>query len=120
MTPAYDQDDGAMDAIMFLAYLKDLSSSVPSVTGPEPTLAPEDQRALDALGPDLAARIVAGQVRPRPRSDPATNSVAPSRQIAAAMNRGGEDGKLSDAAREEIARKIKELEEGDEKQGPAK
>jgi|SRR5579862_3938623 len=120
MTPAYDQDDEAMDAIIFLAYLKDLSSSVPSVTGPEPVLAPEDQRALDTLGPDLAARIVAGQVRPRSRSDPAADSVAPACQMSAAMNRGGEDGNLSDAAREEIERKISELEEGDEKQGPAK
>ncbi len=120
MTPVFDHDDGAMDAIMFLAYIKDLSNAVPSLTGPEPLLAPEDQRALDALGPNLAGRIVAGEVRPRPRSDLGTDSVAPACEIAGAMNRGGEDGALSAAAREEIERKIKELEEGDETSGTTK
>jgi hypothetical protein len=119
MTPIFEHDDGAMDAIMYLAYLKDLASAVPALTGPEPMLSPEDRRALDALGPDLVARIVSGDVRPRPRSDPASDFIAPACQIAGAMNRGGQDGELTDAAREEMERKIKEIEEGDQKPGAA-
>jgi len=119
MTPIFDHDDGAVDAIMYIAYLKDLASAVPALTGPEPMLSPDDRRALDALGPDLVSRIISGDVRPRPRSDPASDLVAPGFQIAGAMHRGGEDGELTDAAREEMERKIREIEEGDEKPGAA-
>jgi hypothetical protein len=52
------REDRALEAILILARLQSLSRDVPAVTGPEPTLDPEDERALDALGPDLAQRLL--------------------------------------------------------------
>lgn len=52
------QDDRALDALMVLAFLEDPMRGAPSPSGPEPELDPADQNALDALGPDLARRIL--------------------------------------------------------------
>jgi hypothetical protein len=52
------RDDRAIEAILVLACLEDLARDVPSLTGPEPTLDLEDERALDDLGPDLVRRIL--------------------------------------------------------------
>jgi hypothetical protein len=51
-------DDRALGAILVLACLEELARDVPSVTGPEPTLDLEDERALEDLGPDLVRRIL--------------------------------------------------------------
>ena len=52
------RDDRALDALLFLALLEDVARKAPSLSGPEPELDPADQRALDALGPDLVRRIL--------------------------------------------------------------
>ena len=52
------RDDRALDALIVLAFLEDPVREAPSPSGPEPELDPADQRALDALGPDLARRIL--------------------------------------------------------------
>lgn len=52
------QDDREIDALLVLAFLEDPTRGVPVLSGPEPELDPADQRALDALGPDLARRIL--------------------------------------------------------------
>jgi hypothetical protein len=52
------RDDRSIDAILFLALLEDVVRDVPSLSGPEPELDAADQRALDALGPDLVRRIL--------------------------------------------------------------
>lgn len=52
------RDERALEAILVLASLEDLARDVPSLTGPEPTLDPEDERALEDLGPDLVRRIL--------------------------------------------------------------
>jgi hypothetical protein len=115
-----DHDDGALDALMFLAFFDESARQMPKLTGPEPELAPDDQAALDALGPDLVMRVLSGQVKPKAQPDSSTISSAPGLRIATALNRGGEDGELTDAAREEMERKIKELEEGDGNPGVGK
>ncbi|MBI3856141.1 MAG: hypothetical protein HY293_10680 [Planctomycetes bacterium] len=52
------EDDRAFDALIVLAFLEGLTQGAPVLSGPEPELDPADQRALDALGPDLARRIL--------------------------------------------------------------
>ncbi len=52
------REDRALSAILVLAYVEELSMEVPALTGPEPTLAPEDEQALQDLGPDLVQRIL--------------------------------------------------------------
>ncbi len=56
------RDDRALDALLFLAYLEEVAREAPSLSGPEPAPDPADQRALDALGPDLPRRILDGDV----------------------------------------------------------
>ena len=52
------EDDREIDALIVLAFLEDLTRGTPDLSGPEPELDPADQRALDALGPDLVRRIL--------------------------------------------------------------
>jgi hypothetical protein len=56
--PLNGQDDRALDALIVLAFLEELTRGVPVLSGPEPELGPADQRALEALGPDLVRRIL--------------------------------------------------------------
>ena len=56
--PMTGLDDRAFDALLELAWLRDVELDVPSLSGPEPELDPADQRALDALGPDFVQRIL--------------------------------------------------------------
>jgi hypothetical protein len=56
--PLNGRDDRALDALIVLAFLEPLTGEVPSLSGPEPELDPEDERALDGLGPDLVRRIL--------------------------------------------------------------
>jgi hypothetical protein len=65
-----EREDRALDALIVLALRKDLRAvylddldelddleDPLDLDGPEPVLSAEDERALDALGPDLAERI---------------------------------------------------------------
>jgi hypothetical protein len=54
----HGRDDRALDALIVLAFLEDPMREAPSPSGPEPELDSADQRALDALGPDLTRRIL--------------------------------------------------------------
>lgn len=56
--PTNGRDDGALEALLALAFLEAVAGEVPPLTGPEPELDPADQAALDALGPDLVRRIL--------------------------------------------------------------
>lgn len=56
------RDDRALDDLLFLALLEDVARRTPSLSGPEPELDVADQRALDALGPDLVRRVLDGDV----------------------------------------------------------
>jgi hypothetical protein len=48
----------ALDGLLFLVWLEDVARDVPNCSGPVPDLEPADQRALDALGPDLVLKIL--------------------------------------------------------------
>lgn len=56
--PMNEQDGQDLDALLLLAFLEGWLCDVPPLTGPEPELDPADQRALDALGPDLIRRLL--------------------------------------------------------------
>lgn len=58
MSNGHEPDGRAIDALIVLAFLEDPMREVPSPSGPEPQLDPADQRALEALGSDLARRIL--------------------------------------------------------------
>jgi len=110
------REDGALDALIVAAFRQDETECerITPLPSPESVLSEEDCAALDALGGDLAARIVQGAWTPTGTDCP--GSQTDEAELAAAMNRGEEDGELSDKAREEMDRKIREL-EGREKNG---
>jgi hypothetical protein len=82
------------------------AAAPPELTGPEPALAEDDRRALDALGPDLVGRLL-GQERRRRRARRARRR----RGLTGSLHRAGAGGELSDEDREEMERKVCELEE---------
>ena len=53
-----ERQDAALEALLTLALLDELTRDVPSLADPEPELDSADQQALDALGPDLVCRIL--------------------------------------------------------------
>ena len=60
--PKNGQDLKALDCLLVLAFLEGVSWGAPLLTGPEPRLNTPDQEALDALGPDLARRLLDEEV----------------------------------------------------------
>ncbi|HEV3256853.1 MAG TPA: hypothetical protein VG013_08250 [Gemmataceae bacterium] len=54
------REERALDALIVMALrLQDPGPlPLPDLNGPPPLLRPEDQRALDALGPDLVERLM--------------------------------------------------------------
>ena len=107
-----EREEQALDALIVAAFRQDPSEddALFDINGPEPVLSEEDERALEALGADLPARIADGW-RPSPR-DQANETVVDESEllVAGAMHRGGEEGDLSDRARDEIERRIRDLE----------
>jgi hypothetical protein len=57
-----DREQDALDALIVAAFRQDPSEgdALLDINGPEPVLSEEDERALEALGADLPARIAAG------------------------------------------------------------
>lgn len=113
-----EREEQALDALIVAAFRQEdcEARDLPDVTMPAPALSEEDRRALDALGPDLAARIIAGTWAPR--SGQAREEWQGARraepELAGSMHRSNDEGDLSDEAREEIERKIREIEAEDE------
>jgi hypothetical protein len=97
------REERALDALLVLALRPDLTE--------------EDRRALAALGPDLAERIVAGTWRPR-RPGPGARRKARrrGRELTGSLHRAGEETDLTEEARQEMERKVRELDE-EEKEG---
>jgi hypothetical protein len=112
-----DRADRILDVLIVLALCGETGDEdLPDLDGPEPVLSDEHQRALDALGPDLVARIVRGDWRPRRRPGrPGRVSDGPPGGTGT-MHRG-QSAELTDKAREEMERKVRELEAEDE-EGP--
>jgi hypothetical protein len=111
-----ERDQRVLKALMFLLFHLDQAEDVaplPDPDGPEPVLSPEYQEALDALGPDLVQRL-SRQLK-RSRANRRRNAHGTARRneptLTGSMHRGGKESKLTDEARAEMERKIRELEE---------
>lgn len=117
MNSENDREDQALDALIAAAFHQascddmDLNALREAQTG----LTPEDREALDKLGNDLVARIMAGEWLPQHLPEPpGTCDPGAKSELAGAMHRGEEGDDLTDAAREEMERKLRELNDKDE------
>jgi len=121
-----EREDRALDALIVLAFRPELRQDVPlpDLTGPAPELPPEYQRALEALEPGLVQRLrrrlEASQPRTSRRGPRSSETGRP--RLTGSLHRGEEEGQLTDQAREEMERKVRELEGREEepegKEGP--
>jgi hypothetical protein len=103
------REERALDALMVLALRPDLAAGgpAPGAGRSDSGLSEEDRRALDALGSDLAARVAAGAWGPWPARC--------GRELTGSLHRAEGECDLTEQAREELERKVRELdeEEGD-------
>ena len=110
-----DREDEALDALIVAAFRSDQGKEDDDLdlTGPVPRLSEGDERALAALGPDVVAKILADRREPAhgERRRPVQRLHVPEPELAGAMNRGEEDAELTEDAREEMERKVREHEE---------
>ncbi len=111
------REDRALDALIAAAFRQEPCEdlTLEELRRLESALSDEDKAALAGLGDDLAERIAAGLWTPRSRpggEDVGAGSCA--EELAGSMHRGDEGGDLTDAAREEMERKLRELEEGEQ------
>lgn len=112
------RENDALDALIVAALRQD-ETEYGDITRLPPAgsvLNEEDCAALNALGEDLAARIVQGAWTPTETDCQGSQTL--DSELAGAMNRSEEDGELSDKAREEMNRKIRELEDREENGRP--
>ena len=121
MSTDRDQEDKALDALIAAAYWQDSCEDVSpdQLRRQQSSLTPEDRAALAALGDDLAARIISGTSKPRGECDH-PGEVPPGRselELAGSMHRGDDEGELTDAAREEMEERLRELEKQQEDKG---
>ena len=113
-TPEQDREEEALDALIVAAFRNGQGKEDDELdlTGPEPRLSEADERALAALGPDVVGKVLAGGHASRStkvsRTDPARE---PDLELTGAMNRAEEGAEISQEAREEMERKIREHEE---------
>lgn len=109
-----EREERALEALIVAAFRQDdcQIEDPLEIAGKESALDEDDRRALDDLGPDLVARIVAGSRAPRREggtaSRPGVRQVE--RELAGSMNRGGDD-ELTEQARQEMERKVREIED---------
>jgi len=123
MTGDSSREDQALDALIAAAFRQDACAelTLKELLKLETALGPEDRAALSRLGSDLVQRIVEGRRSARPGNleSPADTAAGHcDAEIAGAMFRGDDGGRLTDAAREEMERKLKELKSGEATEGP--
>ncbi|MCW8137410.1 MAG: hypothetical protein KIT58_00720 [Planctomycetota bacterium] len=108
------KEQRALNALIAQALRSVDQTRLPKPGDPAPTLEPDDERAFKALGDDLVKRIMSGGAG-RAKKSTSTPRRSGRPELAGALHRGGdEDGELTDRAREEIERKIREIEAADD------
>ena len=112
----HDREEQALDALIVWALRHDLAEDrpEPDLEGPQPVLSAEHREALEALGPDLVARILAGTWQPRQR--PSANSRPGKRRLTGSLHRGEDDDEVTDRARREMERKVQDQDAEDQEE----
>lgn len=117
MSTDRDREDRALDALIAAAFWREEcdDTTLEDLERLKAALGPDDRAALAGLGDNLGERITAGEWTPRagsaaPGDEPASGPCG--QELAGAMHRGGEG--LTDVAREEMERKLRESEGGEE------
>jgi hypothetical protein len=117
MSTEPSREDRALDALIAAAFRQEPCEelTLEELRCLESVLSDEDKAALAGLGNDLAERLAAGLWAPRskPRGED-TGAGSSAEELAGSMHRGDEEGDLTDAAREEMERNLRELEEGEQ------
>jgi hypothetical protein len=120
MNKDQDREQKALDALIAAALRQDpcAEDDFRKLKAAAQSLTPEDRQALDTFDAALVARILAGTWRPR--SAAGEKTAVPEHpaeeELAGSMHRGDEGGELTDAAREEMEQKLRELKDEDEAQ----
>ncbi len=105
-----ERESAALDALAAAAFSQDLcDEDADDLQRLSATLTPEDRAALDASSKDRLAKLFGGGL-PKPKA-----AKRPTGNLATALNRADEDQELSEAARQEMERKVREAEEAERK-----
>ena len=112
MNSELNREDQALDALIAAAFRQvdfdDLN--LETLKKAQRFLTAEDRQVLDNLGDDFVDRVSGGQWETRSVSAWERSHEVHDDELAAAMNRGDDDD-LTDVAREEMERKLRELED---------
>ena len=113
MSNERNREDQALNALIAAAFRQvDCGDLTPEdLSKAEAALSREDLQALDNLGDDIVDKIVNDQFEPRTNSHKPEMLEAPEEELAGAMHRGEGEDELTDAAKEEMERKLRELDE---------
>ena len=111
MNSELNREDQALDALIAAAFRQEEFGDLDMETlkKAERFLTAEDRQVLDNLGDDFVDRVTDGTRETQIRSPWEQSEEAHADELAAAMNRGDED--LTDVARDEMERKLRELED---------
>lgn len=113
--PIPEREGKALDALIVAAFRlqQDLQADRGAPCAPPPELLPEDQAALQALGPDLVQRIISGSYRTSMSAAAESSSINECHWAAGALYRGGSEEDLSEQARKEIEEQLRKLDDDD-------
>jgi hypothetical protein len=107
-----DSEDQVLDALI-VAALRQIPtppSTAEEIAALEVYLDAEDRRVLDARSETVVARVMERAKRrtPAQRQSERVEPQCSEALLAGAMNRGGDSGELTDKAREEMERRLRE------------
>ncbi|MCB9950008.1 MAG: hypothetical protein H6824_03415 [Planctomycetaceae bacterium] len=116
MNSELDREDQALDALIAAAFRQEDSGDLDmeALKKAKRFLTAEDRQVLEKLGDDFVERVMNGTRESKATSIWKESETLHDEELASAMNRGDEDD-LTDAAREEMERKLRELEDADDK-----
>ncbi len=115
MNSDLNREDQALDALIAAAFRQEDFGDLDmeALKKAERFLTAEDRQVLENLGDDFVERVTNGTWESMATSTWKEPESVHDEELAAAMNRGDEDD-LTDAAREEMERKLRELDDADD------
>lgn len=118
MNSDLNREEQALDALIAAAFRQEDIDDLDMETlkKSERFLTIEDRRVLENLGNDFVERVTNGTWESKVNSTWEDQENVHNEELSAAMNRGDEDN-ITDAAREEMERKLRELKDVDDDEG---